>query len=105
MLPAPKITYPYGYGLASNKELSGKRYFVAVWEPEKKASYYQIQLSKTKKFKNANHFVEKDSAMNYFSTYFGTYYLRVRAVDKKGKVGKWSKTLIIPKVCNKEKGE
>ncbi len=73
----------------------GKRKVQVKWKKVSNAKKYQIQLSTDKSFKKnlVNKTVKsKSSSATLKSKKYGTVYVRVRAIDAYGKVGKWSKT-------------
>ncbi|MCR5702161.1 MAG: fibronectin type III domain-containing protein [Lachnospiraceae bacterium] len=87
---------------SSLKIIAKKKTLIVSWNKVKGAVSYQIQVSKKKSFKSAKTYIKKLKAGNKSKNISykcdklkkkTKYYVRVRAVDSKGNIGPWSKTL------------
>lgn len=92
-METPKIL-----GLGANGQLKDQHIFMPIWNPVKKALYYEVKISANKGFKNSNSVIEQTSYSMIESNNFGKAYIKVRAINKNNQKSKWSNTCKVPKV-------
>ena len=75
------------------KKKSGKKVKIS-WKKQSNARKYEVQVSNNKNFKGSStiSIYVKSKAVTVKCKSKGKHYIRVRAIDRYGKTGKWSKT-------------